>query len=155
MKTKVGLKQCHCWVLAWGCGAGHYFEFLIHIFPLLVSTAKFIGEVYNNRRSAVNQCPGFAYPFVFLMLRQYCWHCDLYSANRTKRGEYEKSSKILLLALLKRPASPKGAASAHRFAYKHRAHRSANNISFVCHVVPILLALSHSYRFTYCFRTHL
>jgi hypothetical protein len=43
-----------------------------------------------------------------------------------KRGEYEKSAKILILALRKRPASPKGAASAHRFAYKRRAHRSAN-----------------------------
>jgi hypothetical protein len=36
--------------LAWDCGAGHYFEFLIcrylilNIFPFPVSTAKFIGE---------------------------------------------------------------------------------------------------------------
>jgi hypothetical protein len=72
-----------------------------------------------------------------------------------KRGEYEKSAKILLLALRKRPASPQGAASAQRFAYKRRAHRSANNISFVFYVAPMVLALSRSHRFTYCYRTRL
>jgi hypothetical protein len=33
--------------------------------------------------------------------------------------------------LRKRPASPKGAANGHRFAYKRRAQRSANNISII------------------------
>jgi hypothetical protein len=46
-----------------------------------------------------------------------------------KRGEHEKSAKIFLLALQKCPASPKGAANEHRFAYKRKAQRSANNIS--------------------------
>jgi hypothetical protein len=65
------------WVLAWDCGAGHYLEFLIHhclvlnIFPFPVSTAKFVGEFYNNRRSATNRCPRFAYSLVSLMLSKY------------------------------------------------------------------------------------
>ncbi len=39
---------------------------------------------------------------------------------------------------------PTGAASAHRFAYKRRAHPSANNISFVFYIAPIVLVLSRS-----------
>jgi hypothetical protein len=62
---------------------------------------------------------------------------------------------MLLFALRKCPASSKGAASVHRFAYKCRAYRSANNISFDFYVAPIILVLSHSYRFTYCSRTRL
>jgi hypothetical protein len=67
---------------------GTYFDLLIrrhlvlNVFPFPVSKAKLIGEFYNNRRSAANWCPRFAYPFVFLMLRQYYWRCDSYSANR-------------------------------------------------------------------------
>jgi hypothetical protein len=40
--------------LAWDCGAGHYFEFLIrrhlvlNIFLFLVSTAKLLGDFCNN-----------------------------------------------------------------------------------------------------------
>jgi hypothetical protein len=71
-----------------------------------------------------------------------------------KRGTVGRQ-KILLLALRKHPASPKGAASAQRFAYKRRAHRSANNISFIFYVTLIVLALSHLHRFTYCYRTRL
>jgi hypothetical protein len=64
-------------VWAWDCGAGHYFEFLfrcrlvLNIFPFPVSTAKLLGDFYNNRRSAAKSYPRFAYSFVFLMLRQY------------------------------------------------------------------------------------
>ncbi len=65
------------WVLAWDYGAGHYFEFLLcrhlvlKIFPFPVSTAKLIGDFYNNRQSAANRYPRFAYSFVSLMLQQY------------------------------------------------------------------------------------
>jgi hypothetical protein len=60
--------------MAWDCGAGHYFDLLLrprlalNIFPFPVTTAKLIGELYNNRRSASHGCPRFAYSFVFLML---------------------------------------------------------------------------------------
>jgi hypothetical protein len=39
------------WVLAWDCGAGHYFDFLLRrrlaldVFPFPVTTAKLIGEL--------------------------------------------------------------------------------------------------------------
>jgi hypothetical protein len=86
-------------IVAWDCGAGHYFEFLfrrrlvLNIFPFLVSTAKLLGDFYNNRRSAANSCPRFAYFFVFLMLRQYYWRCDSYSANRRSTANIKKSAK--------------------------------------------------------------
>jgi hypothetical protein len=48
------------------------------------------------------------------------------------------------LALQKRPASPKGVANAHRFAYKRRAQRSANNISSVFNIARLLLAVAHT-----------
>jgi hypothetical protein len=61
--------------MAWDCGAAHYFDllicrrFVLNVFPFPVRKAKLIGEFYNNRQSVVNQCPRFAYPFLFLMLR--------------------------------------------------------------------------------------
>jgi hypothetical protein len=64
------------WVLAWDCGAGHYCQILtcqrliLNIFLFPVSTAKLIGAFYNNRQSAANSCPRFAYSFVSLMLLQ-------------------------------------------------------------------------------------
>jgi hypothetical protein len=73
--------------MAWDCGAGHSFELLLrrrlalNIFLLPVTTAKLIGEFYNNRWSAAHGCPRFAYSFVFVMLRQYNWRCDSFSAN--------------------------------------------------------------------------
>jgi hypothetical protein len=97
----------------------------MNVFLFLVTTAKLLGEFYNYRRSIVHVLPILSFP---LCCANTIGHCDLYSA-RTKRGEYEKSTKILSLALRKRPASPKGAASAHHFAYKRRAQRSANNIA--------------------------
>jgi hypothetical protein len=87
--------------LAWDCGAGHYFEFLLrrrlvlNIFPFLVSTAKLIGDFYNNRRSAANSYPHFAYFFVSLLLRQYYLSCDSYSANRRSAANKKKSLKTL------------------------------------------------------------
>jgi hypothetical protein len=91
--------------LAWDCGAGHYFDLLIrrhlvlNVFPFPVSKAKLIGEFYNNRRSAANQFPRF----MFLMLRQYYWRCDSYSANR----RILKIRENLII----------GAANSPRFAY--------------------------------------
>jgi hypothetical protein len=91
------------------------FEFLIrrhrvlNIFPFPVSTAKLLGDFYINRRSAANSQPRFAYSFVFLMLRQYYWRYDSYSAN--KRSELQKIHENFVLALRIRRASPIGAAS--------------------------------------------
>jgi hypothetical protein len=145
--------------LAWDCGAGCYFEFLIrrhfvlNIFPFLVGKAKLTGEFFNNRRSAANSYPLFAYSLVSLMLRQYYWFCDSYSANR--RSEFKKIRGNSLLVLQIRPALPKGAANVPRFANKCQMSRSAINKSCAIYIAQIVLALSRSYRFTYFSRTRL
>ncbi len=113
--------------MAWDCGAGHYFDFLLrrrlalNIFSCPVTTAKLIGEFYNNRRSTAHGCPRFAYSFVFLMLRQYYCCCDPFSANRRKAANTKKSMKtsywrcefatLRLLVQRRRPASPLSAGS--------------------------------------------
>jgi hypothetical protein len=113
--------------MGWDCGAGHYFDFLLrrrlalNIFPFPVTTAKLIGEFYYNRRSVAHGSPRFAYSFVFLMLRQYYWRCDPYSANGRSAANEKKSAKtsywrcefaaLRLLAQRRRPASPLSAGS--------------------------------------------
>ncbi len=82
-----------------GTGAGHYFDFLLrrhlalNIFPFPVTTAKLIGEFYNNRRSAALGCLRFAYSFVSVMLRQYYSYCDSCAANRRSAANKQKSAK--------------------------------------------------------------
>jgi hypothetical protein len=39
-------------------------RFVLNIFPFPVSTSKLIGDFYDNRQSAANSCPRFAYSFV-------------------------------------------------------------------------------------------
>ena len=108
--------------MAWDCGAGHYFDLLFRrrlvltIFPFPVSTEKILGDFYNNRRSAANSFPRFAYSFVVLMLRQYYWRCDSHSANRRSTANMKNPRKsyywryefaaLRLLAQRRRPASP-------------------------------------------------
>jgi hypothetical protein len=76
--------------MAWDCGAADYFDILLrrllalNIFPFPVTTAKLIGEFYNNRQSAAHGCPRFAYSFVFVMQRQYYWSFNSCTANRQK-----------------------------------------------------------------------
>jgi hypothetical protein len=133
--------------MAWDCGAGHYLDLLLrrrlalNIFPFPVTTAELIGEFYNNRRSAAHGCPRFAYSFMFLMLRQYNWRCDSYSAIRRSAANMKIRKNLII-----------DAAKASRFAYKRRVQRSANNIFYIA---PIVLVLSRSYRFTYSSRTRL
>ncbi len=97
-KLRWVLIGANCWVLAWDCGAGHYFDFLLcrcltlDIFPFPVTTAELIGEFYNNRRSAAHGCPRFAYSFVFLMLRHYYWRYDSCTANRRSAANRIKKS---------------------------------------------------------------
>ncbi len=55
--------------------------------------SELIGEFYNNRRSVAHRCSGFAYSFASLMLRQYYWCCDSYSANRRSMANRKKSAK--------------------------------------------------------------
>jgi hypothetical protein len=135
--------------MTWDCCAGHYFDFLLrrclafNIFPFPATTAKLIGDFYNNRRSAAHGCPRFAYSLVFLMLRQYFWRYDSYSANRQSAANM-KIRENFFIGAAKGPASPKGAANARCFAYKRRAQRSTNNISRVFYIAPIVLALSRS-----------
>ncbi len=118
----MGQNSTNHWVLAWDCGAGHYFDLLIrrrlamNVFPFPVSKAKLIGEFYNNRRSAANRCQPFAYPFVSLKLRQYYWCCDSYSAYRQSAVNMKNPRKsyywrcefaaLRLLVQRRRPASP-------------------------------------------------
>ncbi len=130
IKSSVQQKLRWVWIgvnrlpMAWGCGAGHYFDFLLcrhltlNIFPFPVTTAKLIGEFYNNRRSAAHGCPHFAYSYVFLMLHQYCWRCDPFSANRQSTANEKKirenfllALRIRLLAQRRRLASPLSARS--------------------------------------------
>jgi hypothetical protein len=98
--------------LAWDCGAGHYFQVLIrrrlvlNIFRFPVSTAKLKGDFYNNRQSAANSCPCFVYYFVSLMLRQYYWSCDSFSANMQSAANERNPQKLL-----------SGATESPRFAY--------------------------------------
>jgi hypothetical protein len=113
--------------LAWDCGAGHYLEvffrrrLVLKIFPFPVSTEKILGVFYNNRRSAANNFSRFAYSFVVLILRQYYWRCDSYSANRQSAANIKKIRENFLSALQIRPASP---------------------ISAECHAAPINLAVA-------------
>ncbi len=108
--------------MAWDCGAGHCFDFLlcrhlaVNIFPFPVTTAKLIGEFYNNRRSAADRCPRFAYSFVSFMLHQYYWSCDSYCVSRRSAANNKKSAKtfnwccefvaLCLLARRRHHASP-------------------------------------------------
>ncbi len=117
--------------MAWHCGAGHYLDldFLIRrhlvldIFPFPVSTAKLIGNLCNNRRSAAQRYPGFTYSVVFLMLRQYYWCCDSYVANTVGgvRRIQLKSAKVI------------GAVSVPRFIHKRRGKRSASKTGWPLH----------------------
>ncbi len=92
-----------------------------------------------------------------IILYSLCWANTIGAVIRTlliaEALQIQQIRKILLLVLRMRPSLPKDVASAPRFAYKRRAQCSANNISCVLHIVPVLLALSHSFRFTYCSRT--
>jgi hypothetical protein len=111
--------------MAWDCGAGDCLDILLrrrlalNIFPFPVTTAKLIGELCNNRRSAAHGCPRFAYSFVLLILRQYYWRCDSCAANRRSAANNKKSAKstywrcecasLRLKARRARTASPKSA----------------------------------------------
>jgi hypothetical protein len=143
VKTKVGLKWLQYWVYAGDYGAGHHFECLhrliLNIFPFQVSTAKLIGDFYNNTPNTVNRCPRFAYSFVSLMLCR-----TIGAANFTPRiGESQRIKKTHENSLIL-PASPVGAASAPRFAYMCRVQCSVNNISCHLYIALILLVLHFS-----------
>jgi hypothetical protein len=79
----------------------------LNIFPFPVTTEKLIGEFYNNMRSVAHGCLRFAYSFMFLMVRQYYWRCDPFSANRQNTANIKKIQRKLLI----------GAANLPRFAY--------------------------------------
>ncbi len=87
------------WIMAWDFGAGHYSDVLLrhrlalNIFPFPVTTAELIGKFSNDRRSVAHGCPRFAYSFMFLMLRQYYWRCDSYSANRRSAANMKNPRK--------------------------------------------------------------
>jgi hypothetical protein len=101
--------------MTWDCGTGYYFNFFVcrplvlNIFSFPVTTAKFIGELQNNRRSAAQRYLGFAYSFVSLKLRQHYWRCDSYSAYRRSAANVKKIREFSVLI---------GAANAPRFAYR-------------------------------------
>ncbi len=94
---------------------------VLNIFPFPVSTEKLLGDFYNNRRSTAISFPRFTYSFVVLMLRQYYWRCDSYSANKRSAANIKKIRENFVLALRICPASP---------------------ISAECHAAPINLAVA-------------
>jgi hypothetical protein len=118
--------------MAWDCGAGHYFGLLLRrclvlkIFPFPVGKVKLTGKFYNNRQSAVNSYPRFAYSFVSLMLRQYYWSCDLYSANRRSAASKKKSPKTSYWRCQFAPLRLRAQLTFH-----------ASPISARCHAVPL------------------
>ncbi len=118
------------------CGTGHSFEFLfcghlvLNIFPFPVSTANLVGKIYNNRRSAANRCLRFTYSFVALMLRQYYWRCDLYSANRRSAANVKNPRKYSYWRCESAP-----------LRLKARRTRTASPISAGRIAAPIILAV--------------
>jgi hypothetical protein len=110
-------------ILAWDCGAGHYFDVLIchhlvlYIFPFLVSTAKLLGELYDNRRSTENRCPHFAYFFCTL-----CCANPIGPVSHTPPIANEKICENILIATAKGPALPISVTKELHSAYKHRVH---------------------------------
>jgi hypothetical protein len=88
--------------MVWDCGAGHHFEFLIrshlvlNTFPFPVSTAKLLGDFFNNRRSAANSYPRFAYSFLFFFSPLCCTNTIILRftlREQAKRSEDEKIPK--------------------------------------------------------------
>jgi hypothetical protein len=73
VKTKAGLKGRQSVGIGLGLRRWAYFQVFIrrqlvfNIFPFPVSKAKFIGDFYNNRRSAAISCQRFACSFGSLM----------------------------------------------------------------------------------------
>jgi hypothetical protein len=126
--------------MTWDCGAWHYFDFLLrrclafNIFPFPVTTAKLIGEFYNNRQSAVYGCPRFAYSFVFLMLRQYYWRCESYSANRRIAANMKNPWKSFYWCYESAP-----------LRLKARRTRTASPISVGRNAAPTILAVFSIY----------
>jgi hypothetical protein len=114
---------------------------------LNISTAKLLGNFYNNRQSAANSFLRFAYSFVFFMLHQYYWRCDLFSANRQSAANKKISAKtsywrcefatLLLLAQRRRRASP----------LSRGCNLSANNSAKTVACSASLICLELAYKF--------
>jgi hypothetical protein len=98
-------------------------RFVLNKFPSQVSTAKLIDDFYNNRRSAANMCPRFAY--------------TIGPAIRTKRSENLKNPRKLLIGTANLPRFAYRRASVPRFAYESRMPRSGNNFSCGSYIAPI------------------
>jgi hypothetical protein len=141
-----------CWALFWiffwpSSRIGHI--------PFPVTTAKLLGDFYNNRRSAVNSFPRFAYSSLSL-----CCANTICSAIHTlPKGEAQRTKK-------KNPRKLCiGATNSPRFAYRsgerspaspiRQRPRSAKNISCGSYIAPILLALHRLHCFAYWSRTRL
>ncbi len=70
------------------------FRLDLNILPFPVSTAKSPGDFCNSRQSAAKWCPHFACSFVSIMLCQYYWSCNQYSANRQSPANKKNSAKF-------------------------------------------------------------
>jgi hypothetical protein len=109
--------------MAWDCGTGYYFDFLIcrhlllNIFPFLVTTTKLIGKLCNNWQSAAQIYLRFVYSS-----RPLCCANTIGAAIHTPlTGKVRRIKKIrenTLLALQMCPASPKGTVSMPCFVHK-------------------------------------
>ncbi len=97
--------------------------------PISISAQywEIISEFCNNRQSAANTIPRFAYSFVSLILRQYYWLCNFYSAY----GRRKKNQRNLFIDTANSPTSSIGMASASRLACKCRMQRKSSNFGYV------------------------
>jgi hypothetical protein len=89
----------NCWVMAWDCGAGHKFDFLIccylvlNTIPFLVSTVKLMASYINNRRSGAQRYLCFAYSIAPHFAHRCRWQ---HSANNNSCGLYKAPILLVL-----------------------------------------------------------
>jgi hypothetical protein len=82
--------------LAWDYGAEQIFE--VEIFFILTQKSPAYKQVVPQWNKMAKSFPHYAYSFMSLMLHQYDWCCDSYSAHRRCPAK-KKIRKIALLAL--------------------------------------------------------
>jgi hypothetical protein len=92
------------------------------IFPFPVCKAQLIGDLYENRRGALN-------PIIFLIIRQYYWCTEAPCANSNGGTNTKKNPQNII-----------GAPCLVRIAYWRRWTSVRQYISAPIHPAPIVLA---------------
>ncbi len=137
-----------CWLLALRWWRWALFGFLIcchlvlNIFCFCSVLNNFYASSVKNKRSGAIRFLCFTYSFVSLIMHQYYWCCDSHSAYGQSGVKKKKSANFSYCPDEFLP-------------YKRRVPSSTNYIHCKFYLVPILLALYRSYRFTCFSKTHL